>query len=145
VDGLKMLARRELSEAQVRLRLGRKGYGPDEIDDALERLRRERAVDDARVPDAIAHTETSLRGRGRLRVRRRIEQAGIDPGIARRAVDHAFSGLDDDAMIEAALAKRLRGRPVIEDDAELARLHRFLVGQGFDPEHVVAALRRRRK
>jgi len=66
IDGLKMLARRELSEQQVRQRLGRKAYDQQEIDDAVERLRGERALDDARVAEAIARTEVTLRKRGKI-------------------------------------------------------------------------------
>src|ERR1700730_9502564 len=72
VDGLKMLGRRELSEAQVRQRLARKGHEPDAVDAAIERLRAERAIDDVRVAEAIAHAETTVHRRGKLRVRREI-------------------------------------------------------------------------
>src|ERR1700704_5349689 len=90
IDGLRMLGRRELSEAQVRQRLARRGHSSDEIDAAVERLRQERAIDDARVAEAIAHTETTVRRRGKLRVRRQIEQAGIAPATARGAIDSLF-------------------------------------------------------
>src|SRR5262245_31647080 len=87
VDGLAMLARRDLSELQVRQRLARKGHEQDAIDEAIARLTDERAINDARVADAIAHTEVTLHHRGKLRVRRQIEQAGIAPATARRAVE----------------------------------------------------------
>ena len=87
VDGLKMLARRELSESQVRQRLARKGHDQDAIDEAVTRLRAERAIDDARVAAAIARNETSTKRRGKLRVLRQIQQAGIAPSTARRAAD----------------------------------------------------------
>src|SRR5712691_4352502 len=87
VDGLKMLARRELSEQQVRQRLARKGHDQDAIDDAVTRLREERAIDDVRVAESIARTETSVKRRGKLRVRLQIERAGIGRGTAKRAVD----------------------------------------------------------
>ena len=45
--GLTMLARRELSEAQVRQRLLRKKHSPEAIDAAITRLKSERAIDDA--------------------------------------------------------------------------------------------------
>src|SRR5437868_4411618 len=106
---VKMLARRELSEAQVRQRLARKEFDPDAIESAIARLRQERAIDDARVAGAIARTEISIRRRGRLRVRRQIEQAGVASATARRAVDEAFEAIDADALLEASLAKRLRG------------------------------------
>jgi regulatory protein len=144
IDGLKLLARRELSEAQVRQRLARKGHEPDAIDDAIQRLRDERALDDERAAGAIARTQTSLKGRGRARVRREIERAGIARPLADRAVDAAFEGQDDDALLEEALRKRLRGRSTIADERETGRLYRYLIGQGFDPERVLAALARRK-
>ena len=145
VDALRMLGRRELSEAQVRQRLARKGHQPDEIDAAVDRLRKERAIDDARVAEAIAHTETTVRRRGKLRVRRQIEQAGIAPAIARHAIDEVFGGIDgidDGALLEEALTRRLRGRDRLADEAEFRRLFRYLVGQGFEPDRVIAILKR---
>src|SRR5207249_231329 len=108
-------------------RLARKGHEPDAIDEAVARLRDERALDDARVAEAIARTETSLRRRGRLRVRMQIERAGIAKTVARKAVDDVFDGIDDAAQIELALKKRLRGRTTLADDREFQRLYRFLI------------------
>jgi regulatory protein len=144
-DGLKMLARRELSELQLRQRLARKGHTPGAIDEAIARLRAERAIDDARVAEAIARTETSVRRRGKLRVRMQIERAGIATAIAKRAVDEVFDGIDDAALLESSLRKRLRGREAISDDREFQRLYRYLVGQGFDPERVLGALKARQQ
>ena len=139
-----MLARRELSEVQVRQRLARRGYDGAAVDDAIARLRAERAIDDARVAEAIARTESGLRRRGRRRVRMQIERVGIDPGVARRVVDAVFGDIDDDALLEASLRRRLRGRAAIADDREFQRLYRYLIGQGFDPERVMKALAVRR-
>jgi regulatory protein len=143
VDGLKLLARRELSEQQVRQRLARCGHSEDDIDTAVARLLEERAIDDARTAEAIARTETAVRRRGKLRVRLQIERAGIEKSVARRAVDEVFGGLDADALLEASLAKRLRGRD-IKDDREAQRLYRYLIGQGFDHDRVQSILRKHR-
>jgi regulatory protein len=144
VDGLKLLARRELSEQQVRQRLARRGHAEDAIDEAIARLREERAIDDARTAEAIARTETTLRRRGKLRVRMQIERAGIAASVAKKAVDAAFEHVDLDALIEASLAKRLRRRETIADDREAQRLYRYLIGQGFEHDRVAAVLRRHR-
>jgi regulatory protein len=141
--GLKMLGRRELSEAQVRQRLARRGYEPGSVDTAVARLREERAIDDARVAEAIVRTQASIRGRGRLRVLREVERAGIAAAIARRAVDDVFDGLDPDALLEASLAKRLAEREPIADDAAFSRLYRYLIGQGFEADRIIAALKAR--
>ena len=145
LEGLKMLARRELSEMQVRQRLARKGHEPRAIDEAVERLRAERALDDARVAEAIARTETSIRRRGKVRVRMQIERAGIAKATAKRAADEAFDGIDDDALLDAALAKRLRGRDAVADDREFQRLYRYLVSQGFESDRALKALNLRRR
>ncbi len=143
-EGLKLLARRELSEQQVRQRLARRGHSEDAIDDAIARLRQERAIDDTRTAEAIARTETTVRRRGKLRVRMQIQRAGISPAIAKRAVDSTFESVDLDALIEASLAKRLRHRQTIADDREAQRLYRYLIGQGFEHDRVEAVLRRHR-
>src|SRR5262249_53424462 len=144
IEALKLLARRELSEAQVRRRLARQGHPPDAIDEAVSRLVAERAIDDERTAGAIARTEVTVRRRGKLRVRLQIERAGIDRHIARRAADAVFDDLDADTLLDASLVRRLGGRETIDDERERQRLYRYLVGQGFDPERVIERLNRTR-
>ena len=144
LTALRMLARRELSEAQVRQRLTRRQHDPESINAAIARLKADRSLDDERVAGAIARSETSLKKRGRLRVKRQIEAAGIPPSLAQRAVDEAFDALDTDALLAASLDRRLRGRARIEDDKEFQRLYRYLITQGFEPDRVLALLRKHR-
>ncbi len=139
-----MLGRRELSEAQVRQRLARKGHSEDDIEAAVQRLKQERAIDDTRVAEAIARTETGIKRRGKLRVRRQIENAGIAPAVARQALDATFEHLDDDALLQSALGRRLRGDRPIEDDREFQRLYRYLSAQGFESDRILRALNARR-
>jgi regulatory protein len=145
IDGLKMLARRELSEKQVRQRLARKQHDADEIDSAIARLLDEKALDDSRVAAAIARTETLLRKRGKMRVRMQIERAGIAKETAKRAVDEVFGAIDDGALLQSSLTKRLRGGDTIEDDREFQRLYRYLIAQGFESDQVMQALRARKR
>ena len=144
IAALKMLGGRELSERQVRQRLTRRGYDTEAIDAAVARLKADGSLNDERAAHAMAHDETSLRKRGRLRVKRRLEAAGIARDVAERAVRDVFETVDGDALMTAALQKRLRGREHIGDERELQRLYRYLVGQGFEPERVLALLRRRK-
>ena len=139
-----MLGRRELSEQQVRQRLARREYEPDEIDEAVARLREERAINDQRVAEAIARTETGIRKRGKVRVRMQLERAGIAKETARAAIDHVFEAIDDETLLEASLRKRLHGLETIADDRELQRLFRYLIGQGFESDRVLQVLRAKR-
>jgi regulatory protein len=142
--GLTMLARRELSEAQVRSRLERKAYDKGEIDEAVARLKRERAIDDRRTALACARTEVRVKQRGRLRVQRQVEALGIARTVAREAVNEVFGELDEGHVLEQALDKRLR-RGSLADRAAADRIRRYLLVQGFDPGHIAAALRTRTK
>lgn len=144
VAALLLLGRRELSEAQVRERLARRGYEDEDIQGAVEALKAEGAIDDARVASAIARWETSTRRRGRRRVAQQMVKAGISSEAARHAIDDTFADLDEPALIEAALCKRLRPGLTIADDREFARLYRFLVAQGFESDRVMAVLSKRR-
>jgi regulatory protein len=141
--GLKLLARRELSEAQLRARLARRGFGDDDIETAVARLSRERALDDRRTALACARTDLAVRRRGRFRVVRQVEALGISPATARAAVNEAFADVDETVLLEQALDRRLRKGSTLDEPATLRRTHRYLVAQGFDPVRVAELLRRR--
>ena len=143
VGGLKLLARRELSEVQLRARLSRRKFDSDDINDAVARLRRERALDDRRVALACARTETRLRQRGPARVVRQIESLGIAREIARAAVAEVFAEVDEGDLLEQALEKRLRRGASLGDEAAVRRIHRYLIGQGFEPSRVTALMKSR--
>ena len=141
--GLKLLARRELSEAQLRGRLARRQFDEADIDSAVERLSRERALDDRRTALACARTELSVRRRGRIRVLRQIEALGIAASTARAAVNEVFDEVDETALLEQALDRRLKRGLTLDEPATVRRLHRYLIAQGFDPAQVVTLLRRK--
>jgi regulatory protein len=145
VAALRMLARRELSESQIRQRLVRRGYAADEIDSAIERLKTDGSINDARVAGAIARTETSVKRRGRLRVAQALARAGIDRATARGAVESTFNDIDDDTHLNAALERRLKNGRLIADDREFQRLFRYLASQGFESDTILKALTARRR
>jgi len=144
LTALKQLARRELSEAQLRQRLSRRKFSPDDIDTTIARLLQDGSLDDARVAGAIARSQLSLKKRGARRVRREIEAAGIASALAERAVAEVYGEVDGEALLAAAIDRRL-GTRRLDDDREMARLYRYLVGQGFESDRAMAALRKRRR
>jgi len=139
-----MLAGRELSVEGVRARLQDRGYAPDEIANAIERLLESGALDDGRVARAFARTAATVKRRGRLRVMRELLQMGITNDVASEALGEVYGDLDERALIEVALRRKLRGRTRLNDRQEAARMYQFLMRQGFSPAGVTAALRRLR-
>ena len=55
-----------------------------------------------------------------------------------------YGEVDGEALLAAAIDRRL-GTRRLDDDREMARLYRYLVGQGFESDRAMAALRKRRK
>ena len=94
LDAVRLLAARELSEAQIRLRLARRRHAAGAIDEAVARLLAEGAIDDRRVAETLARTHSSTKRRGKLRVRRELERARIASDTARSVVDQVFESLD---------------------------------------------------
>jgi len=137
-----LLGQRELSEAQLRARLLRRGCEPEAVAAAIARLRGDRTLDDRRVARAAARLEAGIRGRGPARVRLRLQALGLDADVIQQAVSEAFDEVDADALLDAALARRLRGQSLSGlDDRARARLVRGLVGQGFSLSAVLKRVR----
>ena len=147
-QALTWLARRELSERQVRERLSRRELKSDVDRRRGARLKTERALDDRRVALACARSAVRLKGRGRERVRRSIESLGISRDLARAAVDEVFGEIDESALIDRALDKRwprvmAAGSAKDAVRRELQRIYQALIRQGFPADRVMQAIRSR--
>src|SRR5437764_10277001 len=145
IDAVRMLARRELSEAQVRARLADRDHDRDSIDAAIERLRESGALNDARVAQAYTNTAYKVKGRGRLRIQRELHQMGIARDVAAEALAATFAEVDERTLVTKALQKKFHGRVAINTPAEYARAYQFLIRQGFSSAAVTAVLRRQRR
>jgi regulatory protein len=145
VDGLHLLGRRELSVKQLRERLLEREHAREDVDRAIELLIENKALDDARVAGAYVRTALKIKGRGRLRIQRELQMMGIEKDVSARALAEAFGDVDERALIDKALQKKLRGKQKIATPAEYARVFQFLMRQGFSPATVTAVLRRHRK
>ena len=143
LTALVWLGSRELSEHQIRARLARRGFDADDIDGAVARLRADGTISDRRVALAAARLESVVRHRGRARVLQKVRELGIDRAVADAAVDDVFADVDEAALLERALDRRLRGKTPRElDDKARARVVRGLVGQGFALDAIMKRLRR---
>lgn len=100
---VRLLARRAHSRAELRRKLGRRGYGDDEVDGAISRLAEHGYLDDAEF--AAAHVRRRSASRGPLALAAELAARGVD----RRAAGAALEGFDRDSQLAAAtrLAARL--------------------------------------
>ena len=139
---LRWLTARELSEAQVRARLAEKGYTDTAITPAVERLLKERTLDDRRAATAVARTEARVRRHGPHRVMGKLMAMRIDRDLARDIVRELFGEEDEAALLEKTLAIRLRGNPErLKDPRERRKILAYLVRQGFSASAASAVIR----
>jgi regulatory protein len=142
IVALTLLSARELSEAQLRTRLKRRQIDDHDIDAAVSRLKADGTLNDRRVALALARMESAIKHRGRSRVIQKIRQAGIDTDTAEDAVQEVFEEVDENALLDRALERRLRGKTPKElDDKGRARIVRGLVAQGFRLEAVLKKMK----
>jgi regulatory protein len=140
LDGLRLLGRRDLSVRQLRERLLEREHDPEEVAAAVERLTETKALNDRRVASAYARTALKVKGRGRLRVQRELQQMGIPKDVAAEALAETFGEADERSLIAKAIQKKLRGG-TITSRADYARVYQYLMRQGFSPAGIGAALR----
>jgi SOS response regulatory protein OraA/RecX len=136
-----MLARRELSEHQIRARLVGRDFGLAEINEAVARLKQHHSLDDSRVASALAREELLIKGHGRIRAERQMKAAGLAPLLIHEALEATLAEIDIDQLVVAALSRRLRHGQTLEDDSTFRRLYRYLIDQGFDSNQALAALK----
>ena len=85
--------------------------------------------------------EAHIRRHGQIRALRRLQGLGVERSLARTAVAEVFANLDEDELIAQAIERRLRNGASLREPKVMNRIHRYLLGQGFDASRVSAALR----
>jgi regulatory protein len=129
---LTMIARRMLSEAELRARLVRKGYPDADVDDAVELVRSYGYIDDANLAETVTR-EAERAGRGPAWVRQTLLRRGVGEDLRERAAEQ----LGD---VQASLARRVLehrfGAPHELENGDRRRAFRWLLSRGFSSECV---------
>ena len=139
--GLSLLARRELTSTQLRNRLTNKGFTPEAVNDTIQQLKKEGALDDRRTANMYARQAALIKHRGPRRAILDIVALGIADDIAREVVSQTYEEVDTQLIIQRALNRRLTGR--VQDRAQFQKLYQYLVRQGFDGPLAYSVLEKR--
>lgn len=124
---LGMLARREHSRRELKLKLRQKGYEGGEAGEALDRLGEQHYQDDDRFAEMLVRSRVS-QGYGPMRVRAELKSHGLSDARIRAVLDEAE--VDWDASAAAQLRRRF-GAGSAPDRDEKARRAQFLLRRGF--------------
>lgn len=144
--GLRILNVRFNSEAELRRKLATKGFDRDAIDDAIERLRREKWLDDERFAAAFVRMRVR-KGIGRLRIKRELTAAGVSDEIASAALtEQGDAGREQEALValctkKIAIIARRHGTEYVRSDQGRKKLVAYLLNQGYEMAAVLDTIR----
>ena len=87
---LKLLAIREHSSREIHDKLISKGYGKDEVDDAISRLIDEHSLSDERYAASSIRSRLRRNPEGRMVLRMRLREKGVPSDIAEKALSDSW-------------------------------------------------------
>lgn len=136
---LRLLTRRDYTAKELREKLLDREVPEPEVTSVLADLTSAGLLNDRRVAESFVRVASALKGRGRQRIARELEQRGVDRAIVREAL--ANLPVDD----EAASIRRFLDRkrlPARLSPAEHRRVFGQLLRRGFSADLIATVLRR---
>ena len=140
-SALHRLARRDHSEQELRKALAAEGHTPDEVEEAVERAKSARYVDDRGYAERFTRSRLAFRGHGRALIRQGLRTRGVAAELVDGALKEiSEQGLEREAL-DAAARKYWRLHPKVEPRLRIQRLWAFLLRRGFPAGLVQERLR----
>lgn len=142
---MKLLAARALSIGELREKLRQRAELKADVDQVIAVLKEMKVLDDRKYAEHFAGVRKESRGLGRQRALSDLLKKRVAPKLAQQAVEKAYEGSDETAMIEAYLARKYRTRnlgEMLQDQRELASVFRRLRGAGFSTSNSIGVLKR---
>ena len=137
---LNLLGYRARSEAEIRDRLRRRGFGEETIEAVVRRLRELGYVDDVEFARNAARQRA--RRYGPRRVTADLRKSGVDHEAAQRAVEAEFA---ERSELDDALSAATRRYNTHGSDAEARRVYGFLTRRGYSADVCAEVARRFRE
>jgi regulatory protein len=125
------LARRDHTAAELRRALAEKGHDGGEIDAAIERLRREKYLDDRGYAERFARSRMAHQGIGRARIRHGLRQRGVGRAEAEEGLRAALAEVDEHTVVDTLARRYWKQHARVAPGRRLPRLWAFLVRRGF--------------
>jgi regulatory protein len=130
---VRSLGRQMRTVAELKRLMGRRVEpgepGESKMAAVVERLLDQRYLDDP----AFASTYTRLRqenqGFGKRRVQQELTRKGVQPELVASAIETAYAEVSEEELVRRYVARKRIEKP--QDDKQMARLIRRLVGAGF--------------
>lgn len=150
LDGLinyagRSLAQRAQSMGELRTRLKQRAARPEDVAEAIARLKDAGFLNDKKFADSFANWRRDNQGLGQARVMRDLLTRRVAPAVAKQAIQVAYAGVDEIGLIESFLARKYRGKDLgqfLIEEKNLAAAYRKLRTAGFSPGNSIRVLKK---
>jgi regulatory protein len=140
---IRSLAARPYSVAELKQKLRSKGVASKAIEEIVLRLKKLGFLDDRRLAEQYASSLARNRSSGRFRVERKLRARRVDPRSIEPALKAAFEEIDEQALLERALDKKVCRLRLPLTRPRLATLLASLKRRGFRSDDIIRAVRAR--
>lgn len=134
------LSARGRTMQELRERLRQRGYQADVTEGVLQDLQAEGYLDDRKLALEWARYRMQTKPCGRRRLAWELQARGLNDELRAEVIQTIYAEFDEAALVERALAKRLRVIASAPSLPERARITRYLMRLGFEPATIAAAL-----
>jgi len=140
-NAYRLLSYRPRSRAELERRLRERGFDGDVLREVVERLERDRLVDDRQFARLLIEERSRIRPSGRARLAYELGAKGVPKAVAKSCLDEALPPGREAELALAAAESRLRRYAGVDPATRRRRLAAFLRRRGFAWDAVRTALR----
>lgn len=136
--GIYILARRAKSEYEIRLKMEEKGFHPPLIDNAIEKLKEKKYLDDEKYCQLFINYKINNND-GILKIKNALYHKGIDRKIIEEKI-RDISPEDEEARAIIVGRKKLSSLRDEDKRKRMVKLSNYLLGKGFQYHVVIKAV-----
>jgi regulatory protein len=131
-----------MASEQLRRALLAKAHPEAAVDAAIDRLRRERYIDDGSLATRYARSRMEFHAQGQHRIRHGLRQRGVAGAIIEEGIREALGEVDEGAVLERLARRYWAQRRRDAPERRLRSLWAFLLRRGFPAPLVHERLRK---
>jgi regulatory protein len=136
-----LCSKQECSEADIRGKLKFWDTAPEDIDDIMEVLVKEKFIDELRYASAYVRDKVRLNLWGRIKIRYMLSMEQVKPSIVDKALEEIDEELYGDALQQLLQKKDRELKNESNPFSKRQKLIRFAQGRGFEIDLIIRQLK----
>ena len=137
---MQVLARRMISERDLRRKLSEEGRSKWAREEVISLLKRYEYIDDGKCAASFVRTQLSHGPKSRLFLRQKLREKGIADEIAIQAIEIEYANIDEAGAIKEIAAKKYKTVKHLPPQKAKSRVINFLRGRGFSWDLIKKAI-----